>query len=237
MKKITILLIAVIPYGCSNNTNTEQQSNQEIESSKTVEKFEISYDKSKVSDFSIEKTEDLSIKAMDRKLSEYSTGEVDKLPTNKKLSYSIVVPTEISKESLENTLKHFVAEKTSEDNDIDEIIIFVYDSKNDIGKLPYTFGKLVWAPKGKLGNVTSEIALKNNRDNYKFEIEIKDKVGNIRKSDMPTEREFAIYDMVMDPKYSSLSDDALDKKVMQEFGIKSKEELDSIFLKVMKYKM
>ena len=103
-------------------------------------------------------------------------------------------------------------------------------------KLPYTFGKLIWAPKGELGNVTPKIASENYRGNYVFEIEIKDKVGNISKSNMPTDRELAIYDMVMNPRYSSLSDDALDKKVMQKFGIKSKKELDDTFLKVLKYK-
>ena len=173
---------------------------------------------------------------MDKKLSEYSAGEVDKLPLNKRVAYSIVVPTDISKSKLENTLKSIVAEDISLDKDVDEIIIFVYDNKDDVGKLPYTFGKLTWAPKGELGNVTPEIALNNIRDSYNLEIEIKDKVGNISKKGMPTERELAIYNMVMDPKYSSLSDDALDKKVMKKFGIKSKKELDKIFLKVMNSK-
>ena len=133
--------------GCSSNPKTdekiEQPLNQETESSKSVENFKISFDKSKISDFSIESIEDLSGKALVKNLSEYSTTELRELPSYKRLEYSIVVPTFISKENLENTLKYFVSEKTSADRDIDEIIIFVYDDKNDIGISGYTFGKLV----------------------------------------------------------------------------------------------
>jgi hypothetical protein len=42
--------------------------------------------------------------------------------------------------------------------------------------------------------------------------------------------------MVMDPNNSSLSEAVLEKKVMQKFGIKSKKELDDIFLRVFRYK-
>jgi hypothetical protein len=186
MTKLALPIIVGLLSGCSGSTGTDQINETQSNHDNHKDKFEIVYDKSKISDFSIEKTEDLSIKAIENNLSEYSTAEIDSLPVNRKLSYSIIVATEISKVSLENTLKHLVAIKTTEDKDIDEIIIFVYDNKNDIGKSPYTFGKLLWAPSGELGNVTPEIASKNNRDNYEFDIVIKDKVGNISQRDMPT---------------------------------------------------
>ncbi len=240
MKKNTLLLLTGFLIGCSSNPKTdnkiEQPLNKEIESNKSVEEFEISFDKSKVSDFSIESIEDLSGKALVKNLSDYSTTELRKLPTYKRLEYSIIVPTFISKESLENTLKYFVSEKTSADRDIDEIIIFVYDDKNDIGISGYTFGKLVWAPNGKLGNVTPIIASENIRDNYKIEIDIKDKVGNISKSDIPTKRELEIYNMIMADEYLDMPEDKKNKMVMKKFNIKSVEEVEKIWLKVAAYK-
>lgn len=211
MKIITSLFLAILLFACSSNTRTDQnvdvaqKSNLETKGPKSNEIFNFKYDKSKVSDFSIIRTEDLSMKALEKKLSQYSPEEIDKLPINKKLLYSIVVPTNISKESLENTLKHIVYIKTQEDNEIDEIIIYAYDNKSDIGIGTYNMGSLVWAPKGKLGNVTAEIAAKNNRADYKFDIEIKDRVGAIIKKEVPSKKELAIYDMIMAPENSTIS--------------------------------
>ncbi len=234
MKNIMFLLFTIFIFACSNDNQNKNGVKKQFANHSSKE-FEITYDKSKISKYSIEKEDVSSMKAMDRRLSEYSNKELDKLPTKIKNTYSMVVPTNVSRENLENTLKYFVIEKTSKDLDIDEIVVFVYDNKNDVGK-QYTFGKLVWAPNGEIGNVTSEIASKNDRSNYKIKIDIRGKVGNINEIIVPTEKELAIYDMVMDTKYSSLSDEALDKKVMKKFGIKSKKELNEIFYKVMNYK-
>ena len=240
MKTIALFLFTAIFFSCSTITEKRQKLAEkalsETSNSYSVKKYEVKYDKTKISKFTIISTEDLSHKAIDKNLSEYSLKGLKKTPIDKKISYSIVVPTMISKVSLENTLKYIVAEKIQEDNDIDEIIIFAYDHARDIGNVPYTFGKLIWAPNGELGNVTPQIASKNIRDNYKFNIDIKEKVGNIKKEDIPTERELAIYDMIMDPAYATLSESELDKLVMKKFGIKSQKELDRIFIKVMKYK-
>ena len=240
MKKNILLLLMGFLIGCTSNPKTdekiEQPLNQETESSKSVENFEISFEKSKVSDFTIESIEDLSGKAMVKRLSEYSTTELQALPICKKLVYSIIVPTFISKESLENTLKYFVSKKTSADRDIDEIMVFAYDDKNDIGIAGYTFGRLIWAPHGKFGNVTPVIATKNIRDNYRFEIDIKEKVGNISKGDIPTKRELEIYNMIMADEYLDMSEDNKNKMIMKKFNIKSAEEVENIFLKVAVYK-
>lgn len=151
------------------------------------------------------------------------------------LTLSIVIPFDITKESLENTMKSIVAEKSRNDNDIDEILIFAYDDKNDIGT-GYTFGKLLWAPKGEIGNATPEIAKNNNRSNYRFEITIKDKVGEITKSDLPAERELEIYYTIMAEENIGLEEDKLNKMVMKKFNIKTEDELNAIWLKVATYK-
>lgn len=234
MKKIIILLTATILFSCSNKSQKTQKFNEKpIEQTK---KFEILFDKSKISEFTIENSENSSSKAIVKNLSEYSTNELIKLPSSKRQILRITVPTEISKEQLENTLKYIVSLKTIEDNDLDEIIIFAYDNKNDVDSF-YTFGKLLWAPNGKLGNTTPEIAKNNIRDNYKFEIDIKEKVGNIKKTDIPSKRELAIYNMMTDDKYWDLPEDKLYKLVMNKFNIKSKKEAERIYLKVGVYKL
>ena len=240
MKKIIILLLVATLFSCSNNSKetnkVKNESNKLIKEGKIAKKFENVFDKSKISKFTIENVENSSYKALVKNLSEYSTSELTNLPLVKRQTITIIVPTEISKEYLENTLKYIVAKKTKEDNDIDEIIIFAYDNKNDIGKIQYTYGKLVWAPNGKLGNVTPEIAKNNIRDNYKFEIDIRDRVGKLKASDRPTKRELEIYNMMMSDKYLNLSEDVLRKKIMKKFGIKTKKEFDKIFYKVANYK-
>lgn len=245
MRKITILLAVMILASCANNSNKTEEIDEKqskkieiVEKAKKVEdikKFEIVFDKTKISKYTIEDVENTGSKAMTKKLSEYSTSELTNLPSSKRQIIRITVPTEISKENLENTLKYIVAKKTEENNDIDEIIIFAYDSKSDINSF-YTFGKLLWAPNGKLGDVTPKIASNNVRNNYKFVIDIKDKVGNISKSDIPTKRELQIYAMIMDDKYLAYPEEKLNKLVMKKFNIKSTKELDEIWLKVAAYK-
>ena len=72
---------------------------------------------------------------------------------------------------------------------------------------------------------------KGGVNNYKFEIKIKDKVGNIKKSDIPTKRELSIYYMYSDDKYLDYSEEKLDRIVMKKFNIKSKKELNKILNK------
>lgn len=243
MKKIILLLSVVSLFSCYNNpkeTNKIKNESNEHELIRkvniSVKKFEIIFDKSKVSKFIIENVESSSYKAIVKNLSEYSMSELSNLPSVKRQVITIIVPSEITKEYLENTLKYIVAKKNKDDSDIDEIVVFVYDDNNDIGKIQYTYGKLIWAQNGKLGNITPEIAENNIRDNYQFVIDIRDRVGKFKESDSPTKRELAIYNMIMDDKYVDLSDEQLDILVMKKFDIKSKKELDELFLKVMHYK-
>jgi hypothetical protein len=231
MKKILFIFSLSLIFGCSNN----QKKELKLENG-SIETYKINYDKSKVSEYSIENTENSSMKAITKNLSEYSSLELKDLPYSKRQILRVVVPTKISKENLKNTLKHIVKNKTKANNDIDEIIIFAFDNKNDIESF-YTFGKLVWAPNGKLGNITPNIAKNNIRNQYKFKIDIKDKVGNINKSDIPTKRELEIYNEVMSEKYWDMQENDMKKIVMKKFNIKSEKEFDRICLKVGAYKL
>lgn len=196
----------------------------------------LTFDPTKISTYRIEDSEIDRFKPMMKKLSEYKTKELRDLPDYIRLTLSIVVPYDISRESLENTMKYIVTEKSRNDKDIDEIMIFAYDDKNDIG-YGYTFGKLLWAPKGEIGNATPEIAKSNLRSNYKLAMNIKDKVGEIKKSDLPTKRELEIYNELVSEKYWDMQDEDYFPIIMKKFDIRTEEELKNIFLKVGAYKL
>lgn len=224
---------------CSENKKkTQPKENDTTIKTETKEKpksFKIGFDKMKISKYTIEDTEIGDTKTIVGKMSNYTTKELKELPSSKRLTLSIVVPYNISKENLENTLKSIVAKKTGKDSNIDEIVIFAYDDKNDIGS-GYTFGKLLWAPNGKTGMMTPEIVLNNDRSSYEFKIIIKEKVGNIKKADLPTKRELEIYNEIMSEKYWDMQEEDMIPKVMKKFNITEKE-LRDIHLKVLAHKM
>lgn len=181
MNRILLILPILILLSCNQSKNDKKMESE----------YKIDFDSTKISPFTIEESEFSSAKALTRKFSDYTTQELKDLPNVIRLTLSIVVPSNISKENLENTLKSIVHEKSKKDKDIDEIVIFAYDDKNDVGDA-YTFGKLLWSPYGKIRSVTPEIAKFNIRTNYNFDIEIKDNVGKISNSDIPTQRELEI---------------------------------------------
>lgn len=229
-----------IGVSCADNkaktTSTEIKNTSVITELKSnIQPFKIVFDKKLVSTYQIKNEERGNTKAMVKRLSEYTTKELEELPNSKRLTLSIVVPFDISKESLSNTLKSIVSEQTNKDNDIDEIVIFAYDDKDDIGRTQYTFGKILWAPNGKTGNITPQIAKNNTRNNYEFDIIIKDKVGKIKKADLPTARELEIYNEIMSEKYWDMQEEESEPIIMKKFKI-SKKELNVIWLKVAAYK-
>ena len=213
------------------------------------------YDITLVRNYEIVKTEDISIKALDKPLSTYSTSEIEKLPMNIRKEYRVVVTSDISKEELKSTLIQVVMDKTSENHDIDEVVVFAYDRKEDTGSI-YTFGRVEWCPNGDWAGVTSTIASTNDRSSYQYNFDIKDKVGSIDASDRPTEREFEIHDYYdarlleetkklieaedagLPYKYADQEEleNAVRTEVANKYGI-SEEELDKIYIKVWTYKM
>jgi len=187
--------------------------------------------------YTIVSVNDLSIKAFTKKVSDYSASELKRLPLNIRKEYRIVIPSDISKEELKATMKHLVVLETEKDPDIDEIIVFAYDRKEDSESV-YTFGKMEWCPYGTWGSVTPNIASSNDRSSYKYVYHITDKVGKISATSIPTKREFSIYDSF---EKALSADQNIDEgivklKVAKELGI-SVEEIDRICIKVLTYKM
>lgn len=126
-----------------------------------------------------------------------------------------------------------VKDETSRDPDIDEIAVFAYDRKEDVHGA-YTFAKLEWCPNGNWAGVTPEIARLNDRSTYKFNIDIKAKVGD--PSGRPSEREFRIYDALEKELLADLNapEDEVKKKVAARMNI-TVEELQKSWFKVFSY--
>lgn len=121
--------------------------------------------------YEIVESEDQSHKAMTKSLSSYTYQELVKLPIDKKMGYRVVVSPTIKENQVRPTVEKIIADITSKDNDIDEISLLLYSDK-ELANEMYDVARATWAPNGKLGNVTPEIAKTNNRNNYKLEIQI-----------------------------------------------------------------
>ncbi|MCK5150077.1 hypothetical protein KAJ87_04090 [Candidatus Pacearchaeota archaeon] len=190
-----------------------------------------------VRDYEIIEIEDISMKAMDKPLSAYSLSEIEKLPTNIRKRYRVVVPSDISKAEFKSTLIQLIMDETKKNPDIDEIAVLVYDRKEDADSV-YTFGKVDWCPNGEWADVTTKIASSNDRSSYEYVFDIKNKVGNIDSEDRPTEREFEIYDTYEEALWEDVNvpEEEVRERVANELGI-SEEELDKIYIKVLAYNM
>ncbi len=142
--------------------------------------------------YEIVKTEDMSRKAMgDKSLSDYTTAELKKLPTNKRMSYKVVVPTTIKVEQVKPTVDKIISDLTNKDKDIDEIILNLYSDKESINGM-YDVASAIWAPGGELGNVNASIASSNNRSGYKTTIQIKDKLEEYLAQKSKSEDKFGL---------------------------------------------
>lgn len=116
-------------------------------------------------EYEIIEIRDLSRKPFMKAPSEYTAAEISALPINRKLEYRIVIGDAVTGQDVEPLMRRIVSDIVSKDKDIDELILTFYSEKN-ITDMPYDIGSVVWAPYGKLGNVTPEIARTNNRTDY-----------------------------------------------------------------------
>ncbi len=149
-----------------NQQNTLSQQQNEVADIMPNQAFLIAYE--------IVESEDQSHKALGNKLfSDYTTQEINALPMDKKMLYRIVVSPEIKEDEVHIIIQKIISDITEKDNDIDEIILFLYSDK-ELSSRSYDIGTATWAPKGELGNVTSEIAQSNDRMNYEITIQIKE---------------------------------------------------------------
>lgn len=141
--------------------------------------------------YEIVESEDQSHKAMTKSLSSYTYQELARLPIDKKMCYRVVVSPEIKENQVKPTIDKIIADITSKNNDIDEIGLFLYSDK-ELANGMYDIARVTWAPNGKLGNVTPEIAKTNNRSNYKLEIQIAENLEQYLKQRAKSEDKFGL---------------------------------------------
>ena len=231
------------PYVDSSPTSTETPTTEST--TESIPKTD--YDSSLVRNYDVIQENDISMKALTKSLSAYTPEELNSLPLNMRKEYRVVISPEISKEELKSTLIQVAMDKKSENNDIDEVVVFAYDRKEDVNDA-FTLGKVEWCPNGDWGSMTPEIASSNDRSSYQYVFDIKDKVGNIDASDRPTEREYEIYNYykecsdaawtnidLSDPT-AVVDEDLLIQKVAEKYGI-TEEEANRICNKVVLYQI
>lgn len=171
---LMIFILTISFIGCK-----EEKKEAETENEVTTE-LNI-----QTADYEIVKVEDQSRKALGKKsLSQYETSEIEKLPTNKKILYRIVLSKDVKESQVKPTVEKIINKLTSDDSDIDEIILWLYSDK-DISNSTYDIGTAIWVPYGKLGNIDADIAKSNIRDNYKIDYQIKNNLDQylIQKSE------------------------------------------------------
>lgn len=122
-------------------------------------------------EYSIIESEDISIK----------TSLNDNAETNKRLTYSVLVPENIKREQIEPLFNKLIDEIKLNDMDIDDVTIWLFSSKDIAkGNYGYDIAMATWLPAD--GEVTDDIAITNNRDSYKLNISIADKLEEYLKS-------------------------------------------------------
>ncbi|MGB3343439.1 MAG: hypothetical protein WBA61_05980 [Aequorivita sp.] len=104
MKKISGILILLILLGCADSKKGGSNNRTDFQESQNGTSFTIDFDSTKVSSYNIEESEIDSFKPMVKKLSKYETQELKDLPNYLRLTLSIVIPFDITKESLETTM-------------------------------------------------------------------------------------------------------------------------------------
>jgi len=172
---IVLIIIAIAAGGGGEKKETTQEQQQ---SRKQTQKFSFEQyiKEDKIREYKIVNEEDISIKALGGKnLSDYSSGELAKLPVNYRIDYSIVVPNDITLEELKSTFAQLIKEKSTANPEIDEIHVGAWESEESLEGGSPTIGYAEWCPYGKWVGMTQEIAKSNVRDSYKIIYHINEK--------------------------------------------------------------
>jgi len=193
MKKSSLIfLIASIIlsfFGCiKENKTTEIKTERKVE----IKEKPIKINNTNPAEFEIANIQDQSRKAMGTKsLSQFSKSELKELPTNRKVLYKLIISNQLKANQIESTVEKIISEITSNDYDIDEIILWLYSDKDMINKT-YDIGTAIWAPYGDLGNVDAEIANNNDRGTYEINYQIIDNLDEYLSNRSKSENKFGL---------------------------------------------
>lgn len=190
---IFVIIVINIPESEDNEVMVKNQETLEANKSDIPVINENSNIENAV-DFILMEKEDISMKALgEKKLSDYSSSELEALPQNKRMSYRVVVPPTIKDMQVLPTFQKVLNEIISSDNEIDQIVIFMYSDKEVINGA-YDVAKAEWAPNGEWGTVTPEIARNNDRTSYQIKLQIRDDLENYLENRNKSEIKFGFSD-------------------------------------------
>lgn len=89
--------------------------------------------------------------------------------------YRIAVSRRIKEWQVKPTVEQIIAEIVTKDSNLDEIALFIYsDAKSATG--PGDVASADWAPNGKWGTTSPEIAQSNDRTNYRITVQVMPKL-------------------------------------------------------------
>jgi len=164
---LDVVMIGIVSPDSQTENNNQAPQKQVVENITVIDtdKLSVSYE--------IVATKDMSHKAIGSgNLSDYSVSELQRLPTDKKINYKVVVDNKIKADQVNPTIAVIIKDITTKDKEVDEVIIDLYSDKAIIDTM-YDVANAVWAPQGELGNVTADIAHSNDRSGYKTTITVK----------------------------------------------------------------
>lgn len=123
--------------------------------------------------YEVVRVEDTSHKAMGGKsLSDFTSAELARLPTDKRLQVRVVVPDTIQRNQVRPVVEAILVDLRRERPDVDEIGLLVY-SDSALVDGAYDVARATWSTNGELGGITPRIARENVRDGYETNVQIK----------------------------------------------------------------
>ncbi len=161
---IAVIVIVSLLYSFKNS-QTQPVETVPVSQTTTPLKTELELDTTGYTPYQIADKTDHSIKAFSGKLSDNTKEQIQQAPVNKRFLYRIVVAPRLTESQVKATINKLILDETAKDCDIDEIGVLVYEDKKD-SQGAYTVAKADWAPQGKWGNTTPQIASSNDRSSY-----------------------------------------------------------------------
>ncbi len=184
-KKIfTIIFIAsfLIIFSACSSDNTKNNNNISVKKNNDTQNQIIEINDIKALDYEIIREEDISMKALGNKLlSEYTFEEIENLPMAKRMTYRVLVSSDIKENQVRPTVEKIVSDLRLKDNEIDSIHILLYSDK-EIVDGSYDVAMATWAPGGKIENITPEIVKNKDRTEYEISLSIRDNLEEYLKS-------------------------------------------------------
>lgn len=122
--------------------------------------------------YEIIKIEDQSKKPLEgRPLSDFSTEELKRLPVAERARVKIALPTAKTEDDVRQAIAQAVHDMTVQRPGLDAISFLIYSTKEQTESLA-DLGSALWAPGGKLGNLTARIAAGDKREGYQLVVDV-----------------------------------------------------------------